>query len=274
MSDSTSIFHTAIVRLLTPLVRILLRNGIPYREFAELAKRAYVQVAASDEFKIAGKKQTDSRISTITGLTRKDVLRLRTEDEDALSQLTSQYNRAAKVISAWIHDPEFCDDRGEPALLNVSGDENSFHALVKKSSGDITARTILDELIRVKAVRYTEDGMVQLISRAYIPHGNNAEKVKILGTDVADLIRTIDYNIRDEHESRFFQRKVCYDNLPEEVIPGLKVIIEQKAQAALEEMNKDMSACDRDSNPNIKGKGKKRAGIGIYYFEDDAEDTK
>lgn len=273
MSNSTPIIHTALLKLLTPLVKILLRNGVSFKEFAEVAKHAYVRVA-SEDFKLNGKKQTDSRISTITGLTRKDVLRIRTLATSDNSTLTAQYNRAAKVISAWVQTPAFQDEHGEPALLSINGPDKSFHALVKKFSGDITARTILDELVRVNAVRHTEDGLLELVSRAYIPHADKSEKIKILGTDVSDLINTIDHNIYNTEQKSYFQRKVCYDNLPAELLPGLKTIIEHKAQAALEEMNKNMSACDRDCNADIKGTGKKRAGIGIYYFEEDSEKSR
>jgi len=269
VSDS-SFFQAALLKLLKPLARILLRNGIPYKLFAEVTKRAYVQVA-TEEFGIKGKRQTDSRISTITGLTRKDVLRIRLET-DAGESLTEQYNRAARVISAWIREPLYQGEHGEPALLPVRGAKKSFHALVKQASGDITAATILDELLRVKAVRYTDDGHVALISRAYIPHQDSGEKIKILGTDVADLINTIDHNIATETRQPRFQRKVCYDNLPQEQVAQIRNKIEKTAQAALESMDREISAYDRDHNLQLKGTGRKRAGIGIYYFEEDASD--
>jgi hypothetical protein len=93
----------AVVTLLRPLVRLLLRNGVPYATFADLAKRVYVDVAM-EEFGIPGRKQSKSRVSIISGLSRKEVLRVkRLPDPDDLGAL-QRYNRAARVISGWVRD--------------------------------------------------------------------------------------------------------------------------------------------------------------------------
>jgi len=74
----TQVLSSAVIQLLRPLVRILLRDHVSHRIFSDLAKRVYVQVAA-DEFTIHGRKQTISRIAILTGLTRKDVQQLLAE---------------------------------------------------------------------------------------------------------------------------------------------------------------------------------------------------
>lgn len=271
MSDSITIFQASLLKLLKPLVRVMLRNGITFKEFAEVAKHAYVEVAAQD-FEIEGKRQTDSRISTITGLTRKEVLRLRSLPQDDALMLTAQFNRAARVINYWVRSEAFLDALGEPLALPFAGGDLSFGELVRRSSGDIPARTILDELLHVGVVEELADGTIRLLTRAYVPIRDNVEKIKILGTDVADLISTIDHNLAAERGHTYFQRKVCYNNLPAEALPELKPALERMAQAALEEMNEKMMACDRDSNGTLKGSGRKRAGIGIFYFEEEQQE--
>jgi len=256
--------------LLKPLVRILLRNGISFGQFSDLAKRAYVEVAR-DEFTIPGKPQTTSRVSAITGLTRKDVQRLKKENLDNDAKVTAKYSRAARVISAWVSESAYLDQQGSPLFLPFEGAEPSFTALVKEASGDITARTILDELIHIEAVKRLEDGRLELLVRAYIPMADDVEKIGILGADVSDLISTIDHNLSIKKDGAYFQRKVCYDNLPQEVMDELRDTIAEKAQAALESMNEDMAKCDRDRHPEQEGSGRVRAGLGIYYFQDDVE---
>lgn len=270
-ADLTRVLGMAVMRLLKPLVRILLRNGVSYGQFAELAKRTYVDVA-TDEFTIPGKPQTTSRVSTITGLTRKDVQRLKKESTEQDIKASAKYSRAARVISAWISEAPYRDKRGEPKRLAMEGAAPSFTALVKEASGDITARTIFDELVHIGAVRQCEDGMLELLVRAYIPMGDDVEKVAILGTDVSDLINTIDHNLTSSSDNTYFQRKVCYDNLPQEVMDELRATIVEKAQAVLESMNDDMAKCDRDCHPGQKGNGRVRAGIGIFYFQDEMKD--
>ncbi len=90
----------AVLRLLWPLVRILLRNGVSYRTFSDLIKWVYVDVAGK-EFGIKGRKQSASRVSVITGLSRKEVTRMRQlpRPDDHVS--AEKYNRAARVIAAW-----------------------------------------------------------------------------------------------------------------------------------------------------------------------------
>lgn len=60
-----------------------------------------------------------------------------------------------------------------------------------------------------------------------------------------------------------------YDNLPGEIIPRLRRLTEDQGQALLEELDRFLSRYGRDTNPESEGTGRKRAGIGIYYFEED-----
>lgn len=267
--DITQALSDAAQGILRPLVRVLLRNGVPYGAFAEMARRAYVEVAQSD-FALPGKKQTVSRISTLTGLTRKEVTRLQAE-EAAESADHDRYNRPARVIGGWVREKRFRDKAGRPAELPMEGESRSFAALVREFSGDIPPRAMADELARVGAIEILPDGSVRLLTRAYIPRGDQAEKIGILGTDVADLIRTIDHNLTSAPGEAWFQRKVVYDNIPRELLPELTKKLSGKAQSCLESLDRVLAAADRDRNPAVKGSGRVRTGIGIYYFEERSE---
>jgi len=266
----TRALYAAISGLLTPLVKILIRSGISFNVFSEISKRIYVNVSRRD-FVIPGKPQTNTRIATLTGLSRKEVLRIVSESPMFGANLTDQHNHTTRIISGWMREPEFHDKRGMPAALPFEGKSKSFSSLVKKFSGDIPARTILDELIHSGAAKYLKDQRIQLVAHAYIPASNSIEKVKMLGTDVSDLIATIDHNLMTDGSTSYFQRKVCYNNIPTEHIEALKQSIVRTAQSALETMNRDMAKHDSDSHPEIEGTGRKRAGISIFYFENDMD---
>ena len=257
----------AVLRLLRPLVRILLRNGVSYSTFADFVKWVYVDVA-SKEFGIKGRKQSTSRVSVITGLSRKEVLRVRLLPRPDDHATTEKYNRAARVIAAWRRDRKFLDTEGKPALLPIAGSDVSFSELVKRFSGDVPVRATLDELIRVGAVERLEDGRISLLTRTYIPESSDADKLHILGTDVAHLISTIDHNLKSDPIGPFFQRKVAYDNLPDEVLPVFRKHSAKRAQAFLERLDRWLAQRDRDATPTDKGTGRNQAGIGIYYFEE------
>ncbi len=262
--------RTALKRIFTPLVRLLLRNGVAYGWCADILKEVYVEVAERT-LPIPGKKQTVARVATLTGLTRKEVQRIKKLGETQAEYGDDRYNRAARVISAWVRDGAFHDANGAPAPLPFEGNGASFSELVKRHSGDIPPRAILDELLRVRSVEADSDGQLRLRVPAYVPSDDDAETVAILGTDVCDLIATITHNLQPNGAPRRFQRKVCYNNLPEESVDALREEIVAVGQTALEAMDRVLSESDRDSNPTVAGHGRVRAGIGIYYFEESIE---
>ena len=267
---SQNALFVAVFKLIRPLARALLRNGVPYGAFADIAKRAYVDVAMT-EFEVPGKKSTISRAATITGLSRKEIRRLMTVEDDDDQDRVVKYNRAARVVYGWVHDKQYADKDGQAAILPFEGERASFSTLVKAYSGDVPPRAILDELAQVGVVECASDGGIRLLARAYIPTSGEAEKLALLGKDVAGLITTMDKIIHGLGDKPFFQRKVFYDNLPQEVIPALQDILEERGQNLLEYLDQWMAQRDRDINPKAAGTGRKAAGIGIYYFEESIE---
>jgi len=257
----------ALLQLLPPLIRILLRNGMAARTFHELVKATYVAVAR-DEFGINGKKATISRVAILTGLTRKEVQSLidtRLEQED---RYWDEYNRAARVMTGWLRDPDFGDGRGHPLPLRMLGKQGSFGQLVKRYSGDIPIRAMLDELLRVGAVKRLKDGRLGLVARGYIPQKGLDQKMAILGQDTADLITTIDYNVYVNSSNPRIQRKVMYDNVPVESAQEFQSVAQARAQEMLEALDRWLSHRDRDANPTVKGKGRVRVGLGVYHFQE------
>ncbi len=272
MSESISkTLNNALLKLLRPLVHILLRNGISYHVFSDLVRWVYVN-EAFQAFDLPGRKQTSSRVSVITGLSRKEVQRLRDLEIPVDEDTPARYNRATRVISGWIRDPLFLDNDASPLTLPLEG-AVSFSSLVKKYSGDMPVRAVLDELLNIGAAALQADGTARILARAYLPPGADKQaKLDILGTDVADLVATIGHNLDPKNGSPFFQRKVCYDNVPAEFLEQFKSLSAAESQALLEKLNAWLAARDRDANPDVQGSGRKRVGLGIYYFEEDRED--
>lgn len=263
----TKAIVAAITNLLRPIVMFLLRNGVPYQTFADIAKRVYVDLA-TEKFDIPGRRQSKSRIAILTGLSRREVLRVkRLPAQDDLGAL-DRINRAARVIAGWVRDRRFSDESGQPTDLPFEGGNVSFLQLVKLYSGDAPARAVLDELMRVGVVERTPDGKIHLLEHSYIPKAGEIDKIAMLGSDPSDLFSTIDHNICHP-DAPFFQRKVNYDNLPSEALPELKKLAGEQSQGLLERMDRWMSERDRDVNPRIAGTGRKRAVVGIYYFQED-----
>jgi len=261
-----------IYKLLRPIVTIILRKGIAFGEFSQVVKRVYIDVAEKQLLQSEG-KATTSRISIMTGLTRKDVGSIRKESPmDTLKDDKSQkYNRSVRVLSAWLEDKEFCTEHGFPRTLPIHGKSGSFESLVTKYSGDMPVRAMMDELERVGVLEKIGSDHVSLLRHAYIPEGDEIEKLAILGEDVPLLISTIDNNINNENNELRFQRKVCYDNLPIESLDDFQKMVNKDGQHLLEKFNEWLIQHDRDGELDTKGTGRMKAGVGIYYFQQDVD---
>jgi hypothetical protein len=257
----------AVLKLLRPLARILLRNGVSFSTFSDLAKWVYVDVATR-EFGIEGRKQSTSRVSVITGLSRREVMRVRQLPRPDITASIERHNRAARVIAAWRRESDFLDADGQPTPLPLEGRGATFSELIKRFSGNVPSRAVLDELINVGAVERRKDGRIGLLTRAYIPKSLDAHKLNILGTDVQHLISTIDRNLKPDVVEPLFQRKVAYDNLPDDVLPKFRKLFAQRAQSLLESADRWLAKRDRDINPVAVGSGRNRAGFGIFFFEE------
>lgn len=249
----------ATLKILKPLVKILLKNKVSFGTFMDLAKKVYVDVANNNEANLE-KKQTNTNISILTGLSRKEVLRVRRLKYDEISE--AGRNRVLRVISGWMRDKDFLDSHGAPRTLQENVGDKTFYDLVKEYSGDISAYAILDEMKKNGVVKILKNGKIKLVTPGFIPVLGDKEKIRILGQDVAGLISTIDFNLNEKNESKFYQRKVYYDNLPPDVIEKFQVLANQKSQELLELLNIWLAKQERQENTDVKG-----IGLGIYYFE-------
>jgi hypothetical protein len=265
--NASGALHSAVMHLLRPLVKILLNHGVPFNTFAEIARWVYVEVA-DKQFGIEGRKQTDSRISVITGLTRKDVARIKNVDKPEDRASASSYNRAARVVSAWAREYPMEGTASGAAPLPLEGEWRSVSALVRRHSGDMPVRAVVDELLRVGAIRVRDSGEAELLHRHYLPPQGERRKLVYLGDDVADLIATIGHNLTAKAPDTMFQRKVFYDNVPEEHLPAVRAAARKRGEAAIDALVTEMAYHDRDANPKAEGTKRYRTMVGIYYHEE------
>lgn len=264
-SPSQDRLKAALAHLLRPLVRTLLRHGVAYGEFAEIAKGVYVQTAQED-FPLPNRKQSTARIAILTGLTRKEVKALR-EARGRLADDAGNSNRATRVLSGWYQDPEFTDAEGAPRVLPLTGKRRSFAALVQRYSGDMPPRAILEELRRVRCVEVDDDDRVHVLSRAYVPVKGDPEGLRILGTALHDLGATLDFNLDPDNKARRrLQRSVFARWLPVEAVPVFRRMAAEQAAQLLKSLDNWLQAQEADPKT---GKPVKRTGLGVYYFEEE-----
>jgi len=253
--------NRSATKILRPLARILLRNGVSCKDFEELVRKAYVDEA----FTLSEEKQAKTTVSSVsaqTGLSRKEVKRLKELNLDEPNASKQKYNRATRVISGWVNDPSFIDPLGHPKPLKLNNnDTNDFATLVKLYSGDITPKAMLDLLLEAECVQVQQDS-VQLIKPAYLPGNDSTEVAFILGNDANELIQTIGHNMSCESENKRFQRKVSTTKLAKDAKEAFQQISAKHAQALLEELDAWLLEHEASSPEESQ-----YVSLGIYYYE-------
>jgi len=151
MQEHPNKLNNVFFALLQSLARLFLRFGRGYREFSELSKAAFVVVAAED-YGVHGRPTNVSRIAAMTGLTRKEVSRIRKRIDECRAAVTDRGTPLQEVISAWRSCDEFLGESGEPAILPLTGKRGSFRSLVRQFAGDIPEGAMRKELQRIGAV--------------------------------------------------------------------------------------------------------------------------
>jgi predicted XRE-type DNA-binding protein len=260
-------------RLLQPLVRILLRNGIPYGEFAELAKEVYIDVVARD-FKVPNRKMSQARIAIVTGLTRKEVARIIGTKNSGQNEEKSNLSRVSRVLTGWHTDSEFTGPYGLPLELKFEANdgEPNFLELVQRYSRDMAPRAMLDELMRIGTVKETEAGWYKVVTRTYTPAIDEPDSVERLAGVVYNFVSTIDRNIvEQEPNKRNFERHVFADNgIKKEDLPRFRAFIKKRAQLLLEEIDNWLSQLEE---PDANKEEAVHTGLGIYHYVETEEST-
>ena len=264
-------------RLLNPLVRILVRNGVTVTETTELMRQVFVDAATSEEFQLPGRRLSDTRVAILTGLSRKEVHRLRYEADGA--KVGTNLSRVGRVIAGWNQDPQFTGPYGLPLALPFEDDPNvealSFSELVRRHSGDMAPRAMLDELVRTGLAEIDDEGLIRNTGRTYIPNQLEPAAIERLGRQLARLADTLDFNNRmSDPKLGRFERHVETDiGLTEEQYQQFNIYLREKCQHLLETLDDWLAMQEgrigvQQQRPERLPKKKLVTGVGVYHFLD------
>ncbi|HEY0665755.1 MAG TPA: DUF6502 family protein [Gallionella sp.] len=265
-TEANSPITGAIRHLLRPLVRLLLSHGISYQVFSELVRSTYVKVA-EEEFTLDAKPQTDSRISLLTGIHRREISRLRSE-RTARVALPQHASMSALLLTIWSGHPEYLDEHSSPRplprLASKSGDV-SFESMVRSVSKDFRARVVLDEWLRQGIVTLDQEDRVHLATDAFVQPQGIEEKVFYFGQNIHDHLAATVHNLAGS-EPPLLERCVYYDRLSAASVRELGDYSRTAGMKALHTVNKraaELQQRDQD-NPNAAY----RFNFGIYNFSE------
>jgi Family of unknown function (DUF6502) len=266
----------AFGHLLVPLIRILLRNGIAFHEFAEVVKETYARVCAKD-FAMPHKRMTNSRVAIMTGLTRKEVSKIFSGEDQVKKALESNAHRVARVLQGWHNDNDFLGPYGMPRELYIDVDPAgapTFAELVRRYSGDMPARAMLDELLRSNtAARVEERGTVKVLKRTYVPEGLAPEVIEVFARGVRRYVETVDFNLTAPNPRvKRFERSVFPDDgILEDDWDRFREFVKERLEPVVQELDTKFSWFD---SPTQRDKPALSVGVGFFIFRDDPEDAK
>lgn len=256
----------ALSHMLRPLVRLLLAHGIPFQAFCNLAKASYVKVADA-EFRLDDKTQTDSRISLLTGLQRREVSRLRGE-RAAQIHLSQHASMSALLLAIWSGNPDYLDENGLPLplpRLSNTGEPRSFEALVQSVSKDFRARVVLDEWLRQGIVSLDDGDRVCLRADAFAQPQDLAEKHYYFGQNMHDHLAASAHNLAGL-QPPFLERCVFYDKLSAESGKELADYSRVVGMRALHAVNK--RAAELQQRDQGRADAVHRSNFGVYHFSE------
>jgi hypothetical protein len=260
---------------LRPLVRVLLRNGVTFKEAAEVCRQTYVEVARRD-YGVHGRSTNDSRVAILTGLSRHEVRRAResmAEDEPPALQ---RMNKATRLLGAWHNDTAFCDASGKPSSLMFDEDPNSFTELCRCYAPDIPPTAMLKELQRVGAVMEITDGTYRPTMRYFMPDSQDPDAVLRSGSVVEDLGNTIAFNLdhgKDAHDKESveptrFEGRATSANVRVSAVSEFRSYIEEELQSLLERVD-GWLARHETTTTSKRPERSVRLGVGVYQIQDD-----
>ena len=266
--DSASMtLARAIRRMLRPLVRLLLEKQLGHLFLTNLLKGLYVEVAERD-ISIPGRRATDSRISLLTGIHRREVKRLREElrREDNIPSVVSL---GALLVSRWIGEPAYLDAEGRPRLLprRAQLPAPSFESLVASVSTDLPPRSVLDEWLRLGVVSEDEHGMLRLSADSFVPEKGFEEKVHFFGRNLRDHIAAGAHNLLDESPP-FFERSVYYDRLSQASADELARMAREEGAELIRRVNRralELQGEDAEGTQDATH----RMTLGAYFYAAD-----
>ena len=250
-------------RLLLPLARLCLAHGITFATVEELLKNAFVQEADALE-PDAPAYGAVSRISTATGLTRREVTRL-IKSETAARPTKPPIS--TEVFARWTTDARYLDQDGAPRTLKRQGQESSFESLAQSVTRDVHPRSMLDELVRLGLACFDKElDCVTLTRNEFVPKGDSRQMIDLLSDNVGDHLDAAVTNVLQDG-NRHQEQAVFADELSTESIKSLHTMIASRWKALRDGLVPaiiEMIAADR-----LAGRPQdQRIRIGLYSFDE------
>jgi hypothetical protein len=247
------------------LVRILMRHGVSIGEFTDAVRASFIDIARN-ELLVPGRPDTDARLALLTGLTKREVHRIRTsslgEDEGI------GLDRISRVLQGWTQDAEFLGPYGLPLEIPFAGDRLSFTELVHRYAGDADPALLLEELTRARAALQTVGNYVRLLNRSYLPSPLDPSGLERFGSVVGYFIDTLDFNLKKKRqgEGRYERYAMTMEGVSTRDFQAFDSLVREKGQELLEILDDWLGQHEIKGGHKLSPTESIRTGVGIFHF--------
>ncbi|MBV6424948.1 MAG: hypothetical protein NAOJABEB_02762 [Steroidobacteraceae bacterium] len=258
----------AFRRILRPLVKLLIRAGVRFDEFCETVKGVYVESAVRDGLGPLG-KGTRSRIAFVTGIPRRDVDRYIDDPSLLAGPRATDSKTITEILHVWHTDPNYQAPYGVPIALDFQRERGrSFTELVRRANPGSDPVAVLDELLRAGVVTGSVDQLVRVRSRAYVvPEALSAPMLEHMGTTLANLASTIEFNIASDNDEKRLERSVIADRgLPEEVIPRFDAFVRGLVKEMMVEIDDWLGDLAKNEPHVLQGPNRMDTGLTVFHY--------
>jgi hypothetical protein len=254
----------SVYACIRPLARLLLRSGVTYKTFGEIAKTAFVDEAML-ESDLKGRLTNTSRVAVRTGLSRKEVRRVfETSRSEGVAQKVrvDHFGPPARVLDVWHLDPRFLDAAGKPKDVAFEDDEPNFSDVVRAAGGDVPPGAVRAELLRAAAIVELTNGHLRPTKRYFVPGDFDEKAITILSGILFPMIAGVDHNSNPARTTPGFIQRFAFTNLPANERNDFRVWSREESTRFIEMMNEKLtSAASTQPMDEII------SGVGVFYYE-------
>lgn len=259
----------ALRRVLRPIVRILIRAGIRFEEFAELARGVYVESAIRDGLDHTS-GLTRNRISVVTGIARHQVDYFIENDAALPSASPTLAGVLVEVLQKWHTDPHYVGPYGIPLELefDIPGGGRTFRSLVAMVNSSVSAGVVLEELLRIGSVTYSGEKYFRAVSRYFMmPEPMSPQQMEYFGNTMTRLAKTLEFNMNPRNVEKRLERFVVADRgLPPEVFPKFEAYARERTSEFLLDLDNWLTPYSRSSDPEVGPRIP--TGLNVFLYAD------
>ena len=262
--------------LLRPIASLLLKCGMTWREFAEVSKGVFIAVASQD-YGLNGRPTNVSRVSILTGVSRKEIARVRTLLEQESDPPPNKTTDATRLLSGWHQDPDFLTPAGKPRILPADGEGASFATLWRRYGGDVPVTSMRKELERAGAITILPDGTVRAERRYFMPRRFDPQWILNAGSMLRDLGAGIAHNLDagalpvapdGTPPPRRFIGRATSDSVDPAALREFEAFVEKNGQEFLERVDNWLTEHEARPAPGAAQK-RLRLGLGVFLIADE-----